>query len=79
MEYAWNRYGIGMEYVWNRVLNRYGLDMEYVWNRQRICMESVRNRYGIGMEYIWIMYGTGRGTLPAMNPSLVSRPEMALR
>ena len=79
MEDVWNRYGIGMEYVWNRVWNRYGIDMEYVWNRQGICMESVSNRYGMGMEYVWNMYGTGRGTLPPISASLVGRPEMALR
>ena len=31
--YAWNMYGMCMEYVWNM----YGIWMEFVWNMHGIC------------------------------------------
>ncbi len=41
--------------------NRYGIGMEYVWNMHGIRVEFVWNKRGIGLEYVWNMYGIALG------------------
>ena len=46
MEYVWNRYEIGMEWVWSVYgVCMYGIGMEQVWN-----LYTVWKRYGKGIE-----------------------------